>query len=64
MPGITGTASAASGAPANSLYYGRIFPDLAPFASVSSTVTDALMAVGQRGGSWMPVTISPRVPWH
>ena len=27
-----------------------MFRQLAPFASVNSTVTDALMAVGQRGG--------------
>jgi hypothetical protein len=50
IPGLTGTASAASGVPANTGYYGRIFPQLAPFASVSSTVIDALMEVGKRGG--------------
>jgi Animal haem peroxidase len=51
MPGLTGSASAAtSGAPANSGLFGRIFPQLAPFASVNSTVTAALMEVGQQGG--------------
>jgi hypothetical protein len=50
MPGLTGVASAAAGTPPNSGYYGRIFPALAPFASVSTAVTDALMAVGRRGG--------------
>jgi hypothetical protein len=50
IPGFTGTASAASGVPANTGYYGRIFPQLEPFASVNSTVIDALMEVGERGG--------------
>jgi hypothetical protein len=51
IPGFTGVAGAAtSGAPANSGYFGRMFPQLAPFASVNSKVIDALMAVGQRGG--------------
>jgi Animal haem peroxidase len=50
IPGFTGSAGAVSVAPANSGYFGRMFPQLAPFASVNSTVIDALMAVGQRGG--------------
>src|SRR5512133_649274 len=50
IPGLVSTASAATGAPTNSGYYGRIFPQLAPFASVNSKVIDALMEVGQRGG--------------
>jgi Animal haem peroxidase len=50
LPGFTGRASAASGAPASSGYFGRLFPNLAPFASVNSTVTAALMEVGQQGG--------------
>jgi Animal haem peroxidase len=50
LPGLTGSASAASGAPANSGLFGRLFPQLAPFASVNSTVTGALMEVGAQGG--------------
>jgi hypothetical protein len=51
MPGLAGSASAAtSGAPANSGLFGRLFPQLAPFASVNSTVIAALMEVGQQGG--------------
>jgi hypothetical protein len=60
MPGLSGSASAAvqrelalagtSGAPANSGLFGRLFPQLAPFASVNSTVIAALMEVGQQGG--------------
>jgi hypothetical protein len=50
VPGFTGVASAASGAPANSGLFGRLFPQLPPFASVNSTVTAALMEVGQQGG--------------
>ena len=38
LPGFTGLASAASGAPANSGLFGRLFPQLAPFASVNSRV--------------------------
>jgi heme peroxidase len=65
LPGRTGSASAAvqrelagsqalasapPGAPANSGLFGRLFPQLPPFASVSPTVTTALMEVGQPGG--------------
>jgi Animal haem peroxidase len=51
LPGFTGSASAAtSGAPANAGLFGRIFPQLAPFASVNSNVIAALMEVGQQGG--------------
>jgi hypothetical protein len=60
MPGLTGSARAAaqrelalagmSGAPANSGLFGRLFPQLAPFASVNSKVIAALMEVGQQGG--------------
>lgn len=60
MPGLTGSARAlverelalagTSGAPANSGLFGRIFPQLAPFASVNSQVIAALMEVGQQGG--------------
>jgi Animal haem peroxidase len=60
LPGVAGSARAAAqrglglagtpGAPANSGYFGRIFPQLAPFASVNSTVTAALMEVGRQGG--------------
>jgi hypothetical protein len=50
VPGFTGVASAASGAPANSGLFGRLFPQLPPFASVDSKVIAALMEVGQQGG--------------
>jgi hypothetical protein len=60
MPGLTGRARAAAqrelalagmpGAPANSGLFGRLFPQLAPFASVNSKVIAALMEVGQQGG--------------
>src|SRR5579859_6805627 len=64
IPGLAGTASAAaqresawlgtptpaSGAPANSGLFGRLFPKLPPFASVNSTVIAALMEVGKQGG--------------
>ena len=64
MPGLTGSAQAAlpgqagspaaagmpPGAPANAGLFGRLFPHLPPFASVNSTVTAALMEVGQQGG--------------
>jgi Animal haem peroxidase len=60
MPGLTGSARAAaqrelalagpSGAPANSGLFGRLFPQLAPFASVNSKVIAALMEVGRQGG--------------
>jgi hypothetical protein len=65
MPGLTGSASAAvqrelagpralagtgPGVPANSGLFGRLFPQLPPFASVNRTVTAALMEVGQQGG--------------
>ena len=38
------------GAPANSMLFGRIFPDLHPFAQDTSMVTQALLEVGQQGG--------------
>ena len=62
MAGLTGTAQAAvppglggaqalakppPGAPANAGLFGRLFPDLPPFASVNPTVTAALMEVDQ-----------------
>jgi hypothetical protein len=51
LPGLTGSASAStSGAPANSGLFGRLFPQLASFASVNSNVIAALMEVGQQGG--------------
>jgi Animal haem peroxidase len=65
MPGLTGSARAAAardlawlqalaasgpGAPANSGLFGRLFPQLPPFASVNSQVIAALMEVGQQGG--------------
>jgi hypothetical protein len=39
-----------SGAPASSLDFGRIFPDLPPFAEASDTVRAALLEVGRQGG--------------
>jgi hypothetical protein len=60
MPGLTGSAGAAvqhelalagkPGAPANSGLFGRLFPQLPPFASGNSKVIAALMEVGQQGG--------------
>jgi hypothetical protein len=51
LPGLSASASAAtSGAPANSGLFGRLFPQLPPFASVNSQVIAALMEVGQQGG--------------
>jgi hypothetical protein len=39
-----------SGAPATSVDFGRIFPDLPPFAEANDTVRGALLEVGQQGG--------------
>ncbi len=39
-----------AGAPASSMDFGRIFPDLAPFAEASDTVRAALLEVGAQGG--------------
>jgi hypothetical protein len=65
MPGLTGSAQAAAqrgldgaqalaqqppGAPANAGLFGRLFPQLPPFASVNSQVIAALMEVGRQGG--------------
>jgi hypothetical protein len=38
------------GAPASSVDFGRIFPDLPPFAEATDTVRAALLEVGQQGG--------------
>ncbi len=38
------------GVPASSLNFGRIFPNLPPFAEASDKVREALMAVGMQGG--------------
>ena len=38
------------GAPASSVDFGRIFPDLPPFADANDTVRAALLEVGQQGG--------------
>ncbi len=39
-----------AGAPASSVDFGRIFPNLPPFADASDTVRAALLEVGQQGG--------------
>jgi hypothetical protein len=39
-----------NGAPASSVDFGRIFPDLPPFAEANDTVRAALLEVGQPGG--------------
>jgi hypothetical protein len=38
------------GAPASSVDFGRIFPDLPPFAEATDTVRAALLEVGKQGG--------------
>ena len=38
------------GAPASSVDFGRIFPDLPPFAEANDSVRSALLEVGQQGG--------------
>ena len=38
------------GAPASSVDFGRIFPNLPPFAEANDTVRAALIEVGQQGG--------------
>jgi len=40
----------AAGAPASSMDFGRIFPDLPPFAEANDTVRAALLQVGMPGG--------------
>jgi Animal haem peroxidase len=57
MPGLAPSAGAATlghsgqpGSPDNSGLFGRIFPQLPPFASANSAVTAALMEVGKQGG--------------
>ena len=42
--------SAHCGAPAGSFDFGRMFPDLPPFAEANDRVRAALLAVGQQGG--------------
>ena len=42
--------SAHAGAPATSVDFGRMFPDLPPFAEANDTVRAALLEVGQQGG--------------
>jgi hypothetical protein len=39
-----------AGAPASSMLFGRIFPQLPPFAEVTDTVQAALLEVGSQGG--------------
>ena len=50
---VAGTAahgsSLSNGAPANSMLFGRIFPQLPPFAADTSQVRAALVAVGMQG---------------
>ena len=43
-------ASSGGGAPASSVDFGRIFPNLPPFADATDTVRAALLEVGQQGG--------------
>jgi hypothetical protein len=43
-------AKGSGGAPASSIDFGRIFPNLPPFAEANDTVRAALLAVGQQGG--------------
>ena len=43
-------ASSSGGAPASSVDFGRIFPNLPPFADATDTVRAALLEVGQQGG--------------
>lgn len=50
LAGLQALAASGPGAPANSGLFGRLFPQLAPFASVNSTVIAALMEVGEQGG--------------
>ena len=44
-----GYAHGSDGAPATSVDFGRIFPDLPPFADTTETVRAALLEVGQTG---------------
>src|SRR5262245_10590673 len=39
-----------NGAPATAVDFGRIFPDLPPFADANDTVRAALLEVGRQGG--------------
>ena len=48
--GPGGYARYAAGAPASSMDFGRIFPDLPPFAEANDTVRAALLQVGMPGG--------------
>ena len=60
LPGLGGSASAAAagfhdrpgapGAPDSSALFGRIFPELRPFADATDTVRAALLEVGMPGG--------------
>jgi hypothetical protein len=61
LPGLAGAARAAApsgpagrpataGAPADRHLFGRMFPDLPPFADANDTVRAALMEAGQQGG--------------
>ena len=43
-------ASGGGGAPASSVDFGRIFPNLPPFAEANDSVRSALLEVGQQGG--------------
>ena len=45
-----GYAHGSEGAPVSSVDFGRIFPDLPPFADANDTVRAALLEVGQQGG--------------
>ena len=47
---LRGATRAATGAPASSVDFGRIFPDLPPFAEANDTVRAALLEVGKQGG--------------
>src|SRR5579859_1890100 len=47
---VADTSTSSSGAPASSVDFGRIFPNLAPFADNTTKVQNALIEVGQQGG--------------
>ena len=51
VPAVSpGRYARAAGAPASSVDFGRMFPNLPPFAEANDTVRAALLEVGQQGG--------------
>jgi hypothetical protein len=48
--------SARSGAARSPLNFGRMFPELPPFAEATDDVKAALRELGRPAGSWMPTT--------